>query len=698
MKRPGLRAPGGAGVSFRRRAGERPRLSLRANQTHRRRRGRGRALPLALVCLQLFVVHLTPACGYQRRPHTATATPPADGATGAASWGAEVGGLVRFPSPEVAFIAGPQLEVGHPSNPAPWFDQNGVAKGREHGAAFPAAPPGVTPWAGTLTVTRGSAAVLGLGTRFKADLTAPPSEYNFLIADEAGVPRFYYVAAILDDTHLQLTAPYRNGSGSARTYGAVTAADLDAYVNLNYYDQALVQYVNYYRTGDAAFQGYARKISDSWWKAPQINEGKTPAEDSFAPRNSSLAGLMLRALDGRPEMWPWITAYVRAQFQTWVGTPLGWYRPMKDEMIAGREPEPNGKTFPHGLYSGVRDPGYMLLYAANLARVHPDPGIREEFKAKALDAAVNYYARFQRVVPPADGGFYFELPDLTGLTTQPFQEGLLGEGLIAVHRLTGDERLKPVITRLAEHLYLKTYNPRGWRALYYFVGGKLGAIDCAAGCGMASQPFPPADNSQIAEARQLAGTMVHTFGYAYLLTGDAKFKTWGDEIFDATYSGKDGRRGLAAFRAKEYDEAYRSAGRYLAWRLAHGGAVNSSPAPAPPAPARAEAAGGSAPADLIASALAEALRLSSGAPSEAQLQALLGQIEGARKAFADEQERFTAPAEVIAELKGAAEHARNALLIVKSSGGPGEEAKVRVGWAAARLKRAGERIKPRAGK
>ena len=360
-----------------------------------------------------------------------------------------------------------------------------------------------------------------------------------------------------------------------------TGVDPDEYLNLNYYDQGLVQYINYYRTGDPRYRDHARKIADSWWRSSGIREGRQSVEESLAPRNAALAGLMLRATDGRPEMWPWITAYVRDQYFIWVGRPLGWFRPLTDAQLRGEAPLADGRQFRHGFYYGIRDPGYMLLYAANLARVHPDAAVRNEFKVKVLDAALNYYGRFQSL-QSADGGFYYELDGMSGLTTQPFQEGLLAEGLIAVHRLTGDERLKPIITKLAEHLFNRAYSKEGWRGMYYFVGGQFAdGTSCEQGCGAAANPFPLANTLQVAEARQLSGTVIHTFGYAYLLTGDPKFKQWGDEVFDATYSGKDGYRGLAWGRAKEYDQAYRSAGKYLVWRT---GQATSAPPTTPDQP------------------------------------------------------------------------------------------------------------------
>ena len=48
---------------------------------------------------------------------------------------------VQFPSPQVEFIVGPQLQTGSALNPWPWFDSNATAAGRVLGKAFPASPP-----------------------------------------------------------------------------------------------------------------------------------------------------------------------------------------------------------------------------------------------------------------------------------------------------------------------------------------------------------------------------------------------------------------------------------------------------------------------------------------------------------------------------------------------------------------------------
>jgi hypothetical protein len=170
---------------------------------------------------------------------------------------------------------------------------------------------------------------------------------------------------------------------------------------------------------------------------------------------------------------------------------------------------------------------------------------------------------------------------MTGIE-QPFQVGIVNEAMIAVHRLTGDERVKAAILKSAEHEFARSYNSKGWRSMYYFIHGQFNTgFSCENGCGNASNPFPPGDLNQVYDARQLNATTIHLFGYAYAVSGDPKFRQWGDEIFDATYGGADGFRGIAGYRGKEYDESYRSGGRYLAWRLGGTGGPLPSPTATP---------------------------------------------------------------------------------------------------------------------
>jgi hypothetical protein len=506
--------------------------------------------------------------------------------------------LVSFPNANLEFLMGPQVKSGTSTAPgAAWFDQNAIDNGLKLCSEFPDAAhaPGNSLGVGTLTLTQGSNIVRGTGTRFLTDI---PNNSNALAAFNGTYREAIYIAGT-PQSDTQFTA---NGTWNHPTvteeYYTINGDEFNNYQGYkNYYDFGLVSYINYYRTGDTRFLDCARKVTDSWWSSIPIDSGRnmvSVSSDSHAPRVASLTGLMLRAMDGRPEMWPWITDYVRYQENNWVEVPRGWWDVLTDGQIAGTEPRCEGGfgsncdgghfvTEPAGFYYGVRDGGYALLYAANLAKVHPDAAVRDEFRQKIVSAVHNYYARGQRLQyqnSPLNGGFYFNLDGINGMTTQPFQEGLLAEALIQVHHLTGDEITKNSIVQLAKHLYKSAYNPNGYRAMFYYVGGSFpNGYDCSVGCGGADprNPWPPTDGSVVSESRQLNPTALHAFGYAYYLTGDSNFKTWGDDVFDASFSGADGYRSLAWGRGKEYDEGYRSSGRYLAWRLGSGVAPTPSP-------------------------------------------------------------------------------------------------------------------------
>ncbi|MEJ7576982.1 MAG: hypothetical protein WKF74_08250 [Pyrinomonadaceae bacterium] len=457
----------------------------------------------------------------------------------------------------------------------------------------------------------------------------------------------------------------------------------------NYYDQALCQYINYYRTGDERFLVLARKIADSWWRGAFVQQGTITDYDTYSasPRGISLSGLILRSLDGKPEYLPWITAYTRHMFQTWVGARV---------------------TYP-GLYYGVRDGGYMLLYAALLARVHPEATVRAEFRQKALDAAVNYYARVQY----PDGSWRWGDPDLTppveGLS-QPFHVGLLLEGMIAVHRLTGDRRVKASILRSVEQLYTYSFDRGGfqlngkqgvWRAFVYLSYKDWQNRPIPPG-GQFRTENPEAFNS-VREARHLNSTTHHAFGYAYFISGDERFRTWGDEIFRASFNALDEYRGLADFRAKEYNENYRSSGRYLAWRLGPTGSpappltprIGQTPQQVPLPSTQSQQPTGPASLNLVSTALTEALNMSSSNTtlSEAQVRSLATTVEEIRRVFATEQNQFIAPNNALGELQAAYEHVQTALVIARQGRGFEGDAKLRVGWAAARLRRARDQMR-----
>jgi trimeric autotransporter adhesin len=368
------------------------------------------------------------------------------------------GEFVVFPTPEIAFIIGPQLKSGSSANPWPWFDENAIEKGLHHGAT------------------------------------------------------------------------YFDGDPQIRMY----------------YDQVLAQYTNYYRTGDERFLNYARSLADSWY------ESRLAAGTGTAPRSVALGGLILRALDGRPEMWEWITTY--AQYHLW-----NWIERRYENVE---------------LWYGVRDGAYATLYAIQVGQVHSDPAIRADLTQRSAKAVHDYWKKHQDRW--GDGGWYWKIESasLGEYASQPFQVGILAEALIAHHRATNDPGTADMIADAAEWLYTKSYDKHEtsnlpgvyWRAMKYFTYQHDHTINDRT----TAEKYNKKDGG-MRDARQLNATTAHAFGYAYKITGDTRYLQYGDDVFSATFGkgrgpGADAYWGLADYTAKEYNQSYRAAGRYLAWR------------------------------------------------------------------------------------------------------------------------------------
>jgi hypothetical protein len=674
--------------------------------------------------------------------------------------------LVSYPNENVAFICGPQLKATSPLNPFPWFDATAREQGIAHGEKAPRIAP-IGPmntdspnhaWrnviAGRVAVAARSTVVAGNATKFIRDVDAvgPAPGYNghLRIRDAAGVVRVVKVRSVESDTSLTLTTPWPFAGVSntvADTYYHEDefGANTDHYFSANYYDTALVQYINYYRTGDQRFLDYARKTADAWWHSIWIGDGTIVGGDThLPPRAMAYGGLMLRALDGRPEMWDYLERRVRYSFDDWV------YK---------RKNNP-------GLYYDIRDDGYAQLYAVLLAKVLPDnyglyangtlaartgkatdgSAKRATYLSQTEDTAVNFFGRLQW----ADGSWRWneegDKPDdkLRNIE-QPFMVGLYLESVILLHQLTRNPSVKAnlakQLTRSVRHLYVDAFQRNNrvtdlpntrWRSMFYFWGG--GSLVNPN----KFNPPPPktsanGDREAVAAARHFQSTVHHAFGYAYYLTGDEAFKQMGDDVFEASFGDQvDGIHCLAASgKAKDYDMNYRASGRYLVWRLGHGQSSadsvrqstggtarqsvgQSSVQSVAPSPLNQVSNGerGSSPtvregadrsrqtsAQLVSNALLLARQLSTDLANKEQIETLITQIEDARRALRTErkQSRLSPASQlsdgVINELQAALGHARTALTMAGNATGSNEPAKLRLGWATARLKRADDVLK-----
>jgi hypothetical protein len=139
-----------------------------------------------LACIYLSLAPLSAACSA-----LPFASPPpgasADRSAYPTPLDLDIADLVRFPSPEIEFIAGPQLKSGSSLNPVKWFDQNAIEKGLQHGAAFPARFPRQS-LNGTVSVTKGSNTVVGSNTKFVSDLAGSGAyTHRLLLVDSSGM-------------------------------------------------------------------------------------------------------------------------------------------------------------------------------------------------------------------------------------------------------------------------------------------------------------------------------------------------------------------------------------------------------------------------------------------------------------------------------------------------------------------------------
>jgi hypothetical protein len=360
--------------------------------------------------------------------------------------------------------------------------------------------------------------------------------------------------------------PWHDSNMLAR--GAVFAGQFTSSDQLqrdNQYDQALAHYITYYRTGDPAWLTRARTVADHWWaNSPYIQGGNyNDINNMLAPMWIGLSGLMLRALDGRPEMWPWIQWWANDYgWPAWLGLRL------------------NNST----LWYGIRDGGFMLKYAALLAIAHPDAATRATWAQRSTDGAVQYFARLQHKGTEYDGsskgawvwdsqGEYNNYQHWT----QPWMMGLVLEGLVEVHKRTGSATVLQSILDALDCLWGVCYNTgavsdypsSNWRAVYYGVSWDTGSP--------VYWPMNPCggDFPYCIENNRAANCLgVHAFGYAYRVTGNAMWLARGDEMFASSFGYNTGthpltdqHRAVIYFDAKLHSQGYRTSGQYLAWRL-----------------------------------------------------------------------------------------------------------------------------------
>lgn len=302
-------------------------------------------------------------------------------------------------------LLGPMVRYG--ANPWPWFDDRHRAVAdvqianmdAYYGAYWDVADPG------TVTVTTGSTAVSGSGTSFTTTICQGPGapstpKASLIIWYPTDVPgqtgrRTMSVASCESDTQLTLKAIWTSdvSDGSGLSYSNDARSGTWAYnpAPANYYDNVAAYYALYHRSGIVAYRDAARKLADRFWTCPQIDRGAAYVINStgaanvatFPSRSMGLLGLVLRARDGRPDMWAGLHKIWEFYNRVYLG-PSGY----------------NARWLP-GLWD-VREVAYQLAGISYCALFDPDPVYQGRCKGWISEAIPDYFARARF----PDGGWH----------------------------------------------------------------------------------------------------------------------------------------------------------------------------------------------------------------------------------------------------------------------------------------------------
>ena len=487
-------------------------------------------------------------------------------------------GVVQVSDDKVDFILGPQLRSG--LSPWPFYDAIRRSRGRDFGETYAPliAADFDSPAVGTISVTNGSTTVTGTGTAFTSLFLCT----GIVAADEAIVinypdgsggfgRRLLPVVSCPSPTSIIIDVPYAYPSAAGVQYTRWDAATSKRWSEgINYYDSVLVQYQNYYRTGNDDFLTYGRTLADGWWRCPQIDGGRDPNSRDIGfmpPRRVSMSGQLLRYMDGKPEFLTWLKAHVDVSKGAYL-----------TELAAT-----SGSVYGHG----TREPGYSYWNLALMAKVHPDASVRTGYLADLNTFATSFWRDFQckssnpshRCQSPT-GAFRWPDPSFFGGNAQQVFHNAVGmEGIGRAHILTGNSTLLTVINEFANHL--ETGTTPGSQTIFQRQTG-FGGMPCqmfqywsyatasvqnsdANGNNIDGASCPTSD--LIRDNRSLSNLTHYTLGY----TGKISF---GDEVFAANYGRTqgplaDGRYGLVdtTDNGKQHGQSLRSSGNYLAMRV-----------------------------------------------------------------------------------------------------------------------------------
>jgi hypothetical protein len=287
----------------------------------------------------------------------------------------------------------------------------------------------------------------------------------------------------------------------SETHWTTTGAAWD---QANYYDRAMIYYVWWARTGNAAYleRGHALALNYRRNYLEANNYGSTP-------HWAMLDGVALHYLLTGDEASRTAVGRVADAFSgEWYWNSLGRTDAEMENRMQAR-----------------------ILYAMVLANYIKAPS-REgnDWAVRARDALTRILA-----TQSADGAYRFTGPVNQNGKNKPFMVGLLNDAMIRYHTLfERDARILPSIRRAADYMWAQDWDVNA-QAFTYLSGDGAGQPD-------------------------LNNLIVSTFGFVYRQTGDASYKTRGDAAFAS------GVAGAWYNGSKQFNEVYHNSFRYVAMR------------------------------------------------------------------------------------------------------------------------------------
>ena len=300
---------------------------------------------------------------------------------------ADANGVVVTGNSAVDTLLGPQIQLG--KNPWSWFDDRHVAEASLQMTNLSKyySLAGKAPWnvagPGVITVKNKSPIVNGTGTTFTTTFCQGPSNptapksggalmavwYPLPGTPEGSGRRLLWIASCQSDTELTLTRAWNDmgflTEGSGWNYAPVDVNVWNIWhasvAPADFYDVVAAFYSLYYRSGIDDYRNAARLLADNFWQF-MLDSGRNyfygEGYNTFE-HNRSVLGMVLRALDGRADMWPGIEMIANfnlASEQARFNAYGNWTEIGGSQNSGAGDPRENGYQLAEVAYCALFDP------------------------------------------------------------------------------------------------------------------------------------------------------------------------------------------------------------------------------------------------------------------------------------------------------------------------------------------------------